>query len=173
MSVLIAQIAISRGGRRVADQLSKDHFHQAFLSVMADTFERGGGYLDPGTSIFETLATLTAEEVSRPVSPNCATVAAHVAHMTVALDFSLHLFRGERLQVDWGEIWRTVSAVTAEEWATYQVRLREAYDALKEVAGTVPWQNVSEIAEALAALAHNAYHLGEIRHALCTIKADR
>ena len=99
----------------MVDQISKDHFLEAFLSLMTETFENSrAGYLDRGTSIFETLATITAEEASRPVSADCATIAAHVAHMTLALDFSLHLFRGERLQVDWGEIWRTVREISPQ-----------------------------------------------------------
>ncbi len=156
------------------DQISKDHFLEAFLSIMTETFEHGrAGYLDRGTSIFETLATLTAAEASRPVSADCATIAAHVAHMTVALDFSLHLFRGERLQVDWGEIWREVHAVTDEEWRASQARLQEIYAAFVEVAKQTRWQDVQEIEGALEVLTHNAYHLGEIRHALCTVKPDR
>ena len=156
------------------EQILKDHFLQAFLTLMIETFESGrAGYLNRGTSIFETLAIITAEEASRPVSADCATIAAHVAHMTVALDFSVHLFRGERLQVDWGEIWRTVREVTDEEWSASQERLRETYVAFLELAKNAPWQNVEEIEGALEVLAHNAYHLGEIRHALCTIKPER
>jgi hypothetical protein len=158
----------------LVEHISKDHFLQAFLVLMVETFESGrAGYLNRGTSIFETLATITAEEASRPVSANCATIAAHVAHMTLAVNFSVHLFRGERLQVDWGEIWRTVHQVTDEEWRASQARLREVYVAFLELAKNVSWQNVTEIEGALEVLAHNAYHLGEIRHALCTIKPDR
>lgn len=158
----------------MAEQISKDHFLQAFMVLMRETFESGrAGYLNRGTSIFETLATITAEEASRPVSADCATIAAHVAHMTLAVDFSLHLFRGERLQVDWGEIWRTVREVNDEEWSASQDRLREAYVAFLELSKNVLWQNVTEIEGALEVLAHNAYHLGEIRHALCTIKPER
>ncbi|MBZ0303481.1 MAG: hypothetical protein K8J31_27320 [Anaerolineae bacterium] len=158
----------------MVEQISKDLFLQAFLVLMAETFERGrAGYLDRGASLFETLATISAEEASRPVSADCATIAAHVAHMTLALDFSLHLFRGERLQVDWGEIWRTVREVTDEEWTASQEHLRETYIAFRELAKITPWQNVDEIEGAMEVLAHNAYHLGEIRHALCTIKPER
>jgi hypothetical protein len=158
----------------MVEQISKDHFLQAFFSLMAETFESGSaGYLDAGTSIFETLATITAEEASRPVSADCATIAAHVAHMTLALNFSLHLFRGERLQVDWAEIWRSVREVSVEEWSASQERLRAAYVAFVEIARRTDWQSEHEIEAALEVLAHNAYHLGEIRHALCTIKPER
>lgn len=158
----------------MVEQISKEHFLEAFIVLMVETFESGrAGYLNRGTSIFETLGTITAEEASRPVSADCATIAAHVAHMTVALDFSVHLFRGERLQVDWGEIWRTVREITDEEWRASQEVLRENYVAFCELAKTTRWQNAHEIEGALEVLAHNAYHLGEIRHALCTIKPER
>jgi hypothetical protein len=32
------------------------------------------------------------------------------------------------------------------------------------------WEGENDIAGALAVLAHTAYHLGEIRQALCTVK---
>jgi hypothetical protein len=158
----------------VVAQLSKDHFTEAFLSLMEETFERGrAGYLNQGTSIFETLATISAAEASRPVSADCATIAAHVAHMTIALDFSLHLFRGEHLQVDWGEIWRTVRDVTDEEWRASQEQMRETYVALCDQVKNTSLQNAEDLVAVMEVLAHNAYHLGEIRHALCTIKLDR
>lgn len=153
------------------EQFSGEHFIKAFMVILVETFESGrAGYLDRGTSIFETLATMTAEEASRPVSADCATIAAHVAHMTVALNASVHVFRGERLQVDWGEIWRTVREVTDEEWRASQASLRQYYDAFCEVATTTRWENAQVIVDALEVIAHNAYHLGEIRHALCTLR---
>ena len=158
----------------MVEQILKDHFLHAFLSLMQETFESGkAGYLNRGTSIFETLATITAEEASRPISSRCATIAAHVEHMTVALNFSLHLFRGEHLEVDWKEIWQTVDEVSEEEWRASQEGMRESYVAICELLKNMPLHNAKEIEDVLEVLAHNAYHLGEIRHALCTIKADR
>jgi hypothetical protein len=158
----------------VTEQIAKEHFLEAFMALIVETFESGrAGYLDRGTSIFETLATITAEEASRTVSADCATIAAHVAHMTVALSFSVHLFRGERLQVNWGEIWQTVREVTDEEWRTSQASMRENYAAFCEVAKTTHWESAHVIEGALEVIAHNAYHLGEIRHALCTLRPER
>ena len=49
---------------------------------LQETFEKVGGiYLDPGTSLFETLATINAEEASQPVSAHCASLAAQVKHV--------------------------------------------------------------------------------------------
>jgi uncharacterized damage-inducible protein DinB len=154
----------------------KDHFNKAFLNLLNETFEHSHGiYLDSNsrTSIFETLATISAEEASRPVSADCATIAAHVAHMAFYMEVTLRFVRGERPEVDWSEIWRTVREVDEDEWAASQQRLRERYAEIRELAQNTPWQDEYEIGGAMGLLAHNAYHLGEIRHALCTIKPNR
>lgn len=157
----------------------QQHFAQALLIALEETFEKVIGiYLDRGTSIFETLATITAEEASRPLG-NCATIAAHVAHMSFYMEITLQFVRGERPQVDWTEIWRTVSVVTPDEWAASQQKLRESYASIRELAQSMFHSDnqgqigEDEIGGALGMLMHNAYHLGEIRQALCHIKPDR
>lgn len=158
----------------MVEQNFPNHFFEAWTTVITETFETGrDGYLDRGTSILETLATLSAEEASLPVSADCATIAAHVAHLTVAMNFSVHVFRGEPITVHWGEVWETVRGVTEEEWRASQASLRENYAAYCELAKTKRWETVEEIQSALEAIAHSAYHLGEIRHALCTVKPMR
>jgi len=153
----------------------KDRFAEAMLLALEETFENVHGmYLDRGTSVFETLATISAEEASRPVSSQCASIAAHVAHMAFYMELTLRYVRGERPQVDWGEIWRTVRTVTPEEWSASQQRLREAYRQVRAlVTGMTTWEGEGEIGGALALLMHTAYHLGEIRQALCTLQPDR
>jgi hypothetical protein len=149
-------------------------FTSALFQALDETFENVIGiYLDRGTSIFETLATITAAEASRPVSANCASIAAHVAHMAFYMENTVRWVQGDRSPVDWGEIWRTVREVSPEEWAASQQRLRESYDGIRALASDYDWQTEDEIGAALGVLAHNAYHLGEIRQALCTLKPDR
>lgn len=144
---------------------------EAVLLALEETFEKVYGlYLDRGTSLFETLATISAEEASRPVSAGCASIAAHVEHMRFYIDTTLRFIHGERPEVDWGEIWRTVQAVTPEEWDASQQRLRQAYEAIRAEARQTDWTGENTIGGALALLMHNAYHLGEIRHALCTLQ---
>jgi hypothetical protein len=72
-------------------------FTEAFLTSLEKTFEQVHGiYLDKGTSIFETLATLSADEASQPVGAQCASIAAHVAHMTFYIETLLRFIQGER-----------------------------------------------------------------------------
>lgn len=151
-----------------------EHFSAAMLESLEETFENAHGiYLDRGTSLFETLAAISAEEASRLVSANCASIAAHVAHISFYIETLIRFVQGERLQVDWTEIWRTVREVTPHEWEASQQRLRNAYQAIRTLVNETVWEDEEQIGGALGILMHNAYHLGEIRQALCTIKPKR
>lgn len=155
----------------MSEQIARELFVAAFVQMLEEAFERSNGiFLDRGTSIFETLATISAEEASRPVSANCGTIAAHVVHMDFYMNLTLRVVRGERPEVDWSEIWRTVGTVSEDEWRESQENLRATYQKIRELANNSPWESQLEIAGAFGLLAHNAYHLGEIRHALCTIR---
>ena len=72
---------------------------------------------------------------------------------------------------DWGKIWRETSAVTPEEWEAIKSSLRASYDRIKVLINdTTEWPGEDEIGGAMATIVHTAYHLGEIRQALCIIK---
>ena len=76
-------------------------------------------------------------------------------------------------RVDWGKIWRETSAVTAEEWNAIKVQLRESYDRIKQlISETTEWPSEEHIGGVIAIIVHTAYHLGEIRQALCTLQAE-
>ncbi len=145
----------------------------AVLEMFDETFEQVHGiYLDRGTSLFETLAGISAETASRPVSRTCATLAAQVEHVRFYLDVLGDVLLGKAVdKVDWGEIWRTVSTVTPEEWQASQSRLRESARLVRQTLGDEStWNNEDALSGALAILGHTAYHLGEIRQALCTLR---
>ncbi len=148
-----------------------EHLIEQLLLVLEETFENVHGiFLDRGTSLFETLSTITAEQASRPVSETCASIAAHVEHVTFYLEIAMRYMKGERPKVDWTEIWRTVREVTPDEWAASQNRLRESYQRARAQVSSETWADKDTIGGAIGLIAHSAYHLGEIRHALCTIK---
>ncbi|MCA9907638.1 MAG: hypothetical protein KC519_03245 [Anaerolineae bacterium] len=155
------------------DQIAGERFAKELLMTLNETFESVHGlFLDKGTSLFETLATITAEEASRPVSTTCATLAAQVEHTRFYLDLVADHMEGiDAGKVDWGEIWRTVSAVTPDEWAASKTRLDASYRRVVSIIKTRTWEHEDALFDAFGILAHTAYHLGEIRQALCTIKA--
>jgi lysozyme family protein len=153
--------------------IQSDHFNKALLMLLEETFEQVHGfYLDKGTSLFETLAAITAEQASILVGGKCATLAAQVTHVAYYLDVLEKSVRESNFApVDWDEIWRTVSQVDAEQWQAIQADLRSSYAHIQElVKTTTDWPSEREIGGAIAMIAHTAYHLGEIRQAMCVLK---
>lgn len=157
----------------MSPQIQTEHFTKALYVLLDETFDHVQGYfLDKGTSLFETLATISAEEASIPVGGKCATLAAQVKHVAFYLDVvekSVRTQQNERQ--DWGKIWRETSAVTPEEWAALQAALRESYNRIKAlIHDTTEWPSDHVIGGAIATVVHTAYHLGEIRQALCSLR---
>lgn len=147
-------------------------FPELLNDFLTETFEKVNGiYLDRSTSLFETLDTITAEEASQPVSPTCATLAAQTAHVRFYVDVLIqYLSDNPPEKVDWGEIWRTVGAVTPDEWQASQTALRESYQRARTLMDGIEEWDYDHAGNAMAIIVHTAYHLGEIRQALCTLK---
>jgi len=142
------------------------------LQFMGETFENPIGiYLDKNTSLFQTLETVSAEEASIPVGGKCASLAAQVAHVTFYIEsFERFALQGDNSPRDWGYIWRTVEKVTPEEWESYKSQLKDAYQRMDKLFHENDLWNEDTIGGALSIVVHTAYHLGEIRQALCTLK---
>ena len=153
--------------------IQANEFTKALYDLLDETFDNVQGYyLDKGTSMFETLATISAADASIPVGGKCATLAAQVKHVTFYLDVLEQNVRTQQFErQDWGKIWRETSAVTPDEWEAIKVSLRNSYDRIKALVHDTPeWSSDFVIGGAIAMIAHTAYHLGEIRQALCTIR---
>ncbi|MCB0102444.1 MAG: hypothetical protein H6635_12465 [Anaerolineales bacterium] len=151
--------------------MSED-FRNNLLKLMTETFEEPLGiYLDKNTALFQTLETISAEEASIPVGKKCASLAAQVAHVTFFIEsFERFALQGDASPRDWGEIWRTVEKVSPQEWDAYKTNLQAAYVRMKKLFSENPMWNEDTIGGALSIVVHTAYHLGEIRQALCTLK---
>lgn len=148
-------------------------FTNALMQYMEETFEskHHGIFLDRGTSIFETLETISAQEASIPVGGKCASLAAQVAHVTFYIEsFERFALQGDNSPRDWGLIWRTVEKVTPQEWEEYQHKLKEAYLRMDKLFRENKVWDEDTMTGALSIVVHTAYHLGEIRQALCTLK---
>ena len=140
---------------------------------MEETFEpkNHGIYLDPGMSLLETLEMISAEDASQALGEHCASLAAKVAHMIFFIEsFERFALQGDESPRDWGAIWHTVEKVTAAEWEDYKGKLKDAYLRMEKLFRENPTWNETTIGGALSILIHTAYHLGEIRQALCVLK---
>jgi hypothetical protein len=154
-------------------EIQAAHFTSTLYALLDETFDEvHGHYLDRGTSLFETLATISAEEASVPVGGKCATLAAQVKHVAFYLDVLERAVRTQQNErQDWDKIWREVRAVTPAEWEAAKAELRASYNRLKQlIADTTEWPSADHLSGAISTIVHTAYHLGEIRQALCTLK---
>ncbi len=158
----------------MANSIKQQHFTSNIFAVFEETFETHHGvYLDKGTSLFETLETISAAEASRPVSSRCASLAAQVAHVTFYIEILEKVIRGEMIEkVDWGDIWQRIEAVNEAEWAALKSQLEATYRRVSTLAHGINNWDDDRVGGMIAIVVHTAYHLGEIRQALCTLKQD-
>lgn len=152
-------------------QISIAEVVRGFRFMLVETFESvQGGYLDKGTSLFETLEQITAEQASQKMG-NCATMAAHIDHVHYYLQvLEDRMFGRDLSYVDWNQIWETVDKVDEAEWEATQASLRSTYERVKEYLDHADsWEGVTELSSMLGIIVHSAYHLGEIRQMMCPL----
>jgi hypothetical protein len=156
----------------MAEQIKQQDFLNSLITIFEETFDvHHGVYLDRDTSLFQTLDLVTAQEASIPVGGKCASLAAQVEHVIFYLDvLERYIVRNDTNPADWGEVWRTVEKVTPEEWEASKGKLRKAYTRIMEMFRSIETWNEDSIGGAMGIVVHTAYHLGEIRQALCVLK---
>jgi hypothetical protein len=151
-----------------AESLSKE-----IMDILEETFDiHHGVYLDEGTSLFDTLNAMTAAQASVAAGNNASTIAAQVEHVIFYLDVLGQVIAGQKVgEQDWREIWERVSVVSPEEWDDLKARLKAAYDQTRTLLQNIEdWEANDAIGGAIAILVHTAYHLGEIRQTLYTVR---
>ncbi len=146
-------------------------YRKSFLIVLETIVERVHGYfLEPTTSLLETLAHVSAEEASLSVGAHGSTLAAQVNHLCVYIEvFNDEIRIGEQRPVDWQAAWQ-LGAVTEDEWQALLARLRAAYTRVRAFAQACEDWNEGLISDAFAMVGHCAYHLGEIRQGLGVLR---
>jgi len=157
------------------NKIDQELITQNLFDILDEAFVTHHGiFLDKGDSLFETLETITAAEASIPVGGKCATLAAQVAHVNFYLEvLEDYILKKDRGNVDWGDIWRRVNKVSGEEWSTYKDQLKQTYQrVISMLRNFEDWNDERPIGGALAIAIHTAYHLGEIRQAMCSVKQD-
>ena len=145
--------------------INKDDFLKDLLFVLRETFEgspegQGSAYLDNGVGVFNTLDGLSAEQASREA--NGITIAAHTEHAKFYLDRLCEFINGRTEKVNWEQSW-LIETVSETEWNHLREGMRKSYEGvLRCFAGIETW-NQDNIGDAVAIIAHTAYHLGAIR----------
>ena len=152
--------------------IKQEDFLNNLFSLLDETFDNTHGhYLDKDTSLFRTLETVSAQEASIPVGGKCASLAAQVTHVIFYMEvLERAAIYNDTSPVDWGEIWRTVEKVTPAEWDSLKNKLKDAYQRINKLFHENEIWNEDTVGGTLAILVHTAYHLGEIRQALCVLK---
>lgn len=154
--------------------ISVDAFKAALLTLLDEAFDNvHGAFLDKGDSLFPTLESVTAEQASIPVCGDGNSIASQVNHVIFYFDVGFQYMRGENPgPQDWGKAWELVS-VTDEEWDALKQQLRERQRTLVGLISGTPAEaftgNDEMIGGGIATIAHTAYHLGQIRHAVCVV----
>jgi hypothetical protein len=153
--------------------ITSENLSKEIMDILEETFETHHGvYLDEGTTLFDTLVPVSAEEASVPAGMNGSTIAAQLEHVIFYMDVLEQVIAGQEVgKLDWREIWDRVGAVTPEEWANLKARLKAAYKKTSALLqGIEDWEKNDTIGGAIAILVHTAYHLGELRQTLYTIQ---
>ena len=156
----------------MATQIDEYRWRSELFAILEETFERVDGiYLDKGTSLFETLDSITAAEASRPLSKHCASIAAQVNHVRYYMEVLAAYMRQQPPEVvDWVASWR-MAPVSNAEWDALRERLRDTYQQVRGLFESIDvWDGDEDISGAMAIVVHTAYHLGEIRQALGVLR---
>lgn len=154
--------------------ISVNAFRQALLFILDEAFDNvHGAFLDKGDSLLPTLEGLTAAQASVPVCGDGNSIASQVNHVIFYFDVAFQYMRGENPgKQEWGVAWELVR-VTDEEWDGLKQQLRDRQHTLITLINETPAEafsaNEEMVGGAMATIAHTAFHLGQIRHALCMI----
>lgn len=142
------------------------------VATLAEGFDGPGDgscYLDTGAGLRNTLGGLTAEEASRPWGGN--SIAAHAHHILFGLDAFAAYINGDPTQRDWTESW-TVNSVDDAAWAKLRADLDAGERRLREAIERHAASGEAQMASAVSAVAHVAYHVGAIRQKLAFAKTS-
>ncbi len=153
--------------------INQEDFTRAAFDLLKETFEgsssEGSAYLDRGVGVLNTVEKLSAETASRSIEENGATIAAHLEHARFYLVALVEFINGRTEKVNWDESW-LVKIVNETEWKLLRENTRRDYELVAETFQTSQDWNEDKLAEAIAIIAHTAYHLGAMRQMMKAIQ---
>lgn len=154
--------------------INKDDFLKDILLILRETFEgspegEGSAYLDRGVGVFATLEKLSAADVSREIGET--TIAAHTEHAKFYLDRICEFINGRTEKVNWEQSW-LIETVNETEWNFLREGVRKSYENVLRCFAEVKTWNQDNIGDAVAIIAHTAYHLGAIRQIIKLVQQN-
>lgn len=147
------------------NSIPKLNFVESVAYLLRETFEgspegQPSAFLDRGVGVFNTLNEINAEGASMKIGGT--SIAALTEHAKFYLDRLSEFMAGRSERVNWEDSW-LIETVNTEEWDALRSKVRESYEnALRSYASTEDWTE-RHVGEAIAMVAHTAYHLGAIR----------
>ena len=150
---------------KIANMINKDDFLKDVLFVLRETFEgspegEGSAYLDHGIGVLPAIEKLSAEQVSTYFGET--TIAAHTEHAKFYLDRICEFLKGRTEKVNWEQSW-LIETVNDDEWNFLRAGVKKSYENVLLTFAEIENWNQDNIGDAVAIVAHSAYHLGAIR----------
>lgn len=145
--------------------IAKEDFLKDVLVILLETFEgspegQPSAYLDRGIGFIKTIEELSAEQVSRKI--NGTTIAAQTEHTKFYLDRLCEFMTGRTESVNWEQSW-LIETVNETEWNALRDSVKKSYENVLQTFALIEVWNQDNIGDAVAIIAHTAYHLGAIR----------
>ena len=146
--------------------IDPEDFTNSILYLLKETFEgsspEGSAYLDKSVGVLNTIEKISAETASRSIEESGATIAAHLEHARFYLVALVEFMNGRTERVNWDESW-LVKKVNETEWKLLKENTRRDYESVTETFQAIEDWDEDKIGEAVAIIAHTAYHLGAMR----------
>jgi hypothetical protein len=145
---------------------------QELGALLDEAFVKVNGiFLDRGTSLCETLDSISAAEASRTPAGGTTSIAGHVAHIAFYLDVMNDYVDGRTIgQIDWKQSW-LVRTVDESDWSALRIKLRDYYHAWVGHFDRFPdWNDERRLGGAMAVIVHTAYHIGAIRQIMLAVR---
>jgi len=152
--------------------ISHELFSHQIFPFLEETFEKVEGiYLDRGTSLSETLDTISAVEASTPPIEGGTSIAGHVEHIRFYIRVMNDYMDGVTYEkLDWKQSW-LLHTVTDVEWVELKEKIRDDYQGLLTHLRTFPdWANERRLGDVIGIIAHTAFHIGAIRQMAKALK---
>jgi hypothetical protein len=154
--------------------MEQQAFVDGYLTILTEALEGPQQrdwsiFIDQGTGLLQTLASLSAAQASQPSKPGQTTIVAHSEHTRVHLAGMNAFLRGEDPKVDWAASWR-ITELDEAGWRKLQDDLSHEYQTFRRFFEQHDDWDARAVSGAIGLLAHVCYHLGAIRQMVKSVR---